>query len=70
MHRNMKKQEETGRQIIRKHCRYDLNTAEMAQILSSVKGLDYHSAIFSIINTAFYAGIAAGKRIGDRERGQ
>lgn len=67
MDKNMRKQAEKGQQIIRKNERYDLYTSEIAQIFADTQGQDPLTAIYTAICTSYYAGIATGKRISDRQ---
>lgn len=64
MARNVQKQAEIGRQIIRKHPRADMTASEMQQLFAPLmeKKCDYDT-VWDVITTAYLMGIAVGNRI-------
>ena len=65
--RDVKKQANIGKGIIQSNYHYDLCIDEMKQIYEGAKSQSNHPGfIHAIITSAFYMGVAAGKRIGEK----
>lgn len=67
MARNIQKQAEQGREVVRKHPRIDMTVDELFDFValfdSTIKETENLSAgIYEVVSSAFYMGIAVGNR--------
>jgi RNAse (barnase) inhibitor barstar len=65
--KNMSKQAQQGRAIVQKSQALDLTANEAAQIFKMYKGGCTLDALWDVITTAYYSGIATGTRHGKRQ---
>ena len=65
--RNMEKQSNEGRTIIRNYETLDLTADEANQVFEAYKGGCTLDALLDVIMMAYYAGVATGTRHGLRE---
>ena len=69
--RDINKQEQQGKEIMKKNMRADLTAGELMQFrdafIDTFKKKGYIEAMYKIVCTAFYMGFAVGHRAGKRE---
>lgn len=65
--KDMKKQAQQGRAIIRQFDALDLTVDEASQLFTMYKGGATLDALLDVITAAYYSGIATGTRHGKRQ---
>ena len=64
--RNVTKQAEAGKQIVVKAMYYDLQVAELQQLIDQAKGKVDVEVLYNIACQAFYFGVNAGYKIASK----
>lgn len=70
MKKDMKRQEQQGREIVHNNHRLDLSIAEVKQMLEPFLGgaAFTQNDIYKAVTSAYYAGLAVGTRNGQRAK--